>query len=647
MFPPGDSHFSGSQLTFRGEVEVPADGLFELVLVHDGKEIDVISDIQNNTWKVRDLDLSVGSFSELLLRATNTLSNLSVEIPIILNRNAFTVRMTDIVGDEDDVLISDALLKAIVRIDPASGERVIVSGDGVGQGPLFAVPAHLALRGDVIYLLDVDAQSLFEVSAINGDRRIVSGPEIGSGPQLDRPRIFELVGNTALVADVGLDALVSIDLDSGERTILFREFVEDGPVILSPQDMVILADGRILLIDDLYRALIEIDLSVGTFGVISNADRGDGPGLRGPIGLIIDNNGSVILLDTAFDALLRIDLSTGDRSVLNHVVDLGSEFSVPIAITAAGDRLYIADNGVGKIIEIENESRRLVTEVSQGQGKRLSSPYDILKQGEKFLISDRASDELLSIDPHTGDREVRFKGVDGVPFFSPDYLHYSDVRNQLFLTFSEFDEHGVMSIDLESGKREILASPQTGTGPLIILPRSIAYLEEKNSLLIFDAFAQRLIEIDIASKQRSIISDRQHGSGDQFEAVSSFAYDALYKTVYLLDTETSRIFSVDIETGDRTLLLRASPDQLLVDIEIIEDELILLDSANSALISFSLKTGNTSILSGESNGQGMLFDHAVNFSLLPEDNLAVVVDAGLAVVFLVDMVSGDRVVLSK
>lgn len=62
-------------------------------------------------------------------------------------------------------------LAAVVRVAFATGNRTIVSGQGVGAGPDFAAPDAIVVLSDgTIFVLDPELESVIKVDPVTGDR---------------------------------------------------------------------------------------------------------------------------------------------------------------------------------------------------------------------------------------------------------------------------------------------------------------------------------------------------------------------------------------------------------------------------------------------------------------------------------------------
>src|SRR5215207_5413697 len=81
------------------------------------------------------------------------------------------------------LLFTDLSLLAVVRVDPSSGDRTIVSDAGTGSGPDFQSPINLAVEaGGQLVVVDTGLSAVLRVDPASGDRTVVSDANTGTGP---------------------------------------------------------------------------------------------------------------------------------------------------------------------------------------------------------------------------------------------------------------------------------------------------------------------------------------------------------------------------------------------------------------------------------------------------------------------------------
>ena len=90
---------------------------------------------------------------------------------------------------DGSVLVLDVEMKAINRVNPVTGAVGTVSQCAdqssctVGTGPAFSFPLGIAVGPDgAIFVTDGALYAVMRVDPVTGNRAIVSSPSVGSGP---------------------------------------------------------------------------------------------------------------------------------------------------------------------------------------------------------------------------------------------------------------------------------------------------------------------------------------------------------------------------------------------------------------------------------------------------------------------------------
>jgi hypothetical protein len=136
------------------------------------------------------------------------------------------------VGPGGDILVTDIAPVTgnprLLRINPATGDRSVLTGVGVGAGPAVNVAA-VGVVGGMIYVTDVVGNQIMSVDPATGNRTPVSGPGTGGGAPFvspvsitsDRPgSIVVLDAERPAGAGLGLGGLVRVDLATGNRSLI-------------------------------------------------------------------------------------------------------------------------------------------------------------------------------------------------------------------------------------------------------------------------------------------------------------------------------------------------------------------------------------------------------------------------------------------
>ena len=154
------------------------------------------------------------------------------------------------------VVVADSGLNALVKIDETTGNRSILSALGTqGAGVGFNNPIGVATDAlGRIYVADQGGFSgnggqVFEVDPTTGNRTVISGNGVGSGTVFDNIGGIAFVGGKLVVTDSGdfatASSVLSVDPIIGGRTVIATGGVLDNVrgVTIGPGGSVYTADG--------------------------------------------------------------------------------------------------------------------------------------------------------------------------------------------------------------------------------------------------------------------------------------------------------------------------------------------------------------------------------------------------------------------
>ncbi len=129
------------------------------------------------------------------------------------------------------------LLIGFIALGTVGGCNIMGGGGGggnsnsVGNGPGFESPRGIAVEANgSLVVVDSGLAAVLRVDPISGDRVIISDASIGSGPAFDSPLSIAIEADGSLVVDtgrdpevvvdIGLDAVLRVDPISGDRVIV-------------------------------------------------------------------------------------------------------------------------------------------------------------------------------------------------------------------------------------------------------------------------------------------------------------------------------------------------------------------------------------------------------------------------------------------
>lgn len=262
----------------------------------------------------------------------------------------------------------------LVRIDPVTGDRTIISDQLIGGGAPMPAPDAIAIAPDGSLLVADFLEGIERVDPATGDRTLIKpsllpmgvhqvGNEIyytlsgflrgfdattlqtnftlsGNGPQLShgnaQPSGFAIIGNNAYVASthtqfdaVASDGIVSVDLTTGNRTLISGfSFVPNltagsGPAWTAPSDVTVDPAGQLLVTSSLTAGVMRIDPVTGARTLVTSNSVGTGPQFpaRQQNGqdyrLAAAADGTILLNEWDAGAVWGVDPMTGNRTVIS------------------------------------------------------------------------------------------------------------------------------------------------------------------------------------------------------------------------------------------------------------------------------------------------------------------------------------------
>ncbi len=260
--------------------------------------------------------------------------------------------------------VTDATADAVFAVDPASGNRSIVSSNSVGAGPELGNPGDIVFDAEDGSLIVADGGSfsggatnppyLLRIDPVSGAREILSSNTVGSGPALANFGGLALEkGGTLLLGQGTTEAVLRVDPLTHDRTTVSQFSVAGtGPEIDDLRGLALGSEGELFAIDrGVSKAVLGIDLANGDRTPISDSSLGTGPDLVNPLACAYDPFGPrVLVADNAQiggAALLAVDPATGDRTVLSGPgvgvgPTLGASFGMIVVPEPSSELLMLA-----------------------------------------------------------------------------------------------------------------------------------------------------------------------------------------------------------------------------------------------------------------------------------------------------------------
>jgi streptogramin lyase len=265
------------------------------------------------------------------------------------------------VENRQALLVADRGLSAVVRVDSITGNRTVLSGCSqtpapcplslVGRGPAFDSPVDIKVAPDsTTVVADETLAALIQVDPLTGNRTMVSGAGVGVGPALMAPNRVALDGTGGwFLTDVGLHAVFHVDPITGLRTIVSDATTGMGPAFRAPAGIDVAPDGFLLVADAALGALIRVDPVTGDRTVVSDAALGSGPVFLFPVATTLASDGSALVVDQSYQSVFRVDVATGDRTVASRAATLTISPSTGRYVTGQAFDLALIAIGTGDI----------------------------------------------------------------------------------------------------------------------------------------------------------------------------------------------------------------------------------------------------------------------------------------------------------
>ncbi|WNZ56580.1 hypothetical protein QT397_04235 [Microbulbifer sp. MKSA007] len=415
----------------------------------------------------------------------------------------------------------------------------------------------------------------------------INGGNLFAGPRLtkiDNTEFeFELYPNldlviTHLVFDpergrlygMANDNLVEFSPQTGE---VVQQFDAGGPSTYAldvdqQSGKLYWADGRIN----------SFDPSTGISETVSSFDRGTGPDLN-PDALVVVSDQAIYAVSGS--DLIQVNEDTGNRTVIAD--------------------LYESDEKITEIITVDSDPRE-------------SRLYLIAKSE----LSSEGAENLYSFDLSRQEIEKVFDLVEAEDV-SADFLFSSlqvDQDNGFAYVLSHSSSH-LYRIDLEEKSLEQVSSGFRGQGPAISgssVDKNIKYDTNLNRLVVLASsvwsdFGGKLLSIDVDSGDREILSGPNTGSGPEFSNLRDISITDGGR-IFVADYGDDSFKEVDATTGDRKIFISSDVGccnvielSNAIDVDPAGVTAVVINDMDY-LLKVDVNTGTKSILSSEFLGAG-------------------------------------------
>lgn len=468
-------------------------------------------------------------------------------------------------NDKRYLYIADARDDVIYRVDVASGDRKIISSNSIGNGPDYIYPVDLVLGPgeEHLWLTEGVQQQLLRVDVTTGNRVVVSGSGMGTGPLFESPEGLALSadGSLANVVDRDGGAIFTVDLSNGNRAIVSDDSSGEGPSLVRPSRVVVEPVSGRLLVVDRYR-LVTVDPATGDREILSDEHTGAGieTGLYSDIGIGSANH--VLLTDRSNHAVVKIDLTSGDRAIFSGKAgNYANEWELPVALAYSEDDnvLIVGDPWRKQVLAVDFDSREssvLVDGTAEEFSPSIVFSFLALDQpGDTLYVAKNLYSKVVGYNLATQsgtvifDEEVTedYRGIIGSIVADP-------ARQRLYYTAR--DAASIYQVDVITGERFTISSPEVGSGEEIRRPVDLAMDSQNNRLFVAYDTAGSLFSVDIATGERQVVTSAYLGvgTGPSISHAEQFDVDLDSQLAWVVTFTSDEVIQVDLANGNRTLV---------------------------------------------------------------------------------------------
>jgi hypothetical protein len=334
-----------------------------------------------------------------------------------------------------DAEVSDAgtsaASAAVINAAGSGGARTVVTGDGVGSGVSLNNPTLVTVAPNgTVYYYDTTASGtalgVFSINPATGARALVSGDGVGTGPAFVAVSglAWDLATSSLVVSDSGSSAnnsgILGVDPSSGNRTQITGNGLGSGAAIDNPQFATVAANGTIYYYETTASGtadgVVAVNPANGARTLVSGGSGplGSGSAFVAVTGLAWDLSTSTLIASDAGTSssnsgIIRVDPSTGDRTfVTGNGAGSGVALDVPeFATVTLGGTIYYFEEGA-------SGTANSVISVNPTGGARSILSGDGVGSGTAFIAPTWVA--AANLAPVISDASLAASGTVGVGF---------------------------------------------------------------------------------------------------------------------------------------------------------------------------------------------------------------------------------------
>jgi hypothetical protein len=628
VFPPGPALTDEATITVRGTLASASNVI--------GVRVGGLSVTSSTTFERWRITIPLLEGDNVLPVEVDLATGEVVEGPTVevVRSDLPSLQATDLAVDEGGdraffISTSDSRLR---RVDLDTGD---VTSLPDGGGPDVVQPFVLEWNDvdEEVYLGGLTGDRIVSVDPETGTRALVTGDGVGSGPDLQGARRIIHDGADAIyvATRIGFEqSIVEVDLTTGARGRLER-VPSTGLFTWDP------GADELLYYDFGARAVSAYDPATGTTRVVSSARVGSGPPLNFPSDMVVD--GGTLLLSAGPNSL-AIDLRSGNRTSF----DFGSDVGVarPVDVDATDRRVVFVGSSNPQVFYVLARPGNALTSVvpaALGAGPHPIAPSALVldEAGDRLWYADDTRDAVVEVSLVDGDRQD-LNTTEALR--DPVGIDYGEDDDELFVRLRGGFVAIVDASVPNAGPRLLdIGDPiPSGLGHV-----GVVYDEAQDRLLFPDRPAYlRSFPLPVGPVED--ISSPARGSGPPLLGTvpQGVAFDG---TTIVID-DPIQVYSVADPTGDRTSLgLTNSFGAAFQGLDVDVDEVWV--ASFTSVVGLNRSTGITRTIADRTTGAGPLLNRPLDVVFTDDGEVAYLVNRDPVGVFAVDRVTLERVIVSR